>query len=235
MKRMILFCITALASLTISAATVRADQIPWGYSSADTQIFNSNNGDQTSSISMKGSSGVASGNSGIIIYNLTTSSSTAEASPDSFSSVPFNLAVTLTDIKGTSSTSTSAKTSDTVNFAGKFSASNVTKSSLLPGETSWTSALTSETVLGADDVGWRKYTVTVTSLTPPGQPGGAPGSIQAVVTITPADGPGGGPGDPGGNDGGGDPSAAPEPTSMALAALGLPLIYFVRRGRRKAS
>ena len=165
----------ALALLLVAGTTVRADAIPWGYSASDATIYNNNTPAKTSSISMTGSSGVASGNSGIIIYNLTTSSTATDASPDSFSSVPFNLAVTLTDIKSTASLSLSAKPSDVVSFAGLFSASNVTTKSLLPGATSLTSPATAEVVLGADDVGWRKYTVTLFSITPPGQPGGAPG------------------------------------------------------------
>jgi hypothetical protein len=180
----------------------------------------------SSSIVMKGSSGVASGNSGIIIYNLTTASTATAESPDSFSSVPFSLAVTLTDIMATGSASGGKKTSDIVGFTGLFSASNVTTKSLLPGATTWTSALTTDVTLGADDVGWRKYTVTLFSFTPPGQPGGAPGSIQAIVEITPTDGPGGSGEEP--------PTATPEPASLVLAGLGLPLIVLARRRFKKA-
>jgi hypothetical protein len=224
MKKLVAFA--SLAMVLVVGGTVRADSIPWGYSASDTTIFNNNNPVKSSSIIMTGSSGVASGNSGIIIYNLTTTSTATDASPDSFSSVPFGLAVTLTDIKATSSASGTKKTSDIVNFAGLFNASNVTTKSLFPGATSWTSPISSEIVLGADDVGWRKYTVTLNSFTPPGQPGGAPGSIQAIVEITPTDGPGG--------SGEGPPTATPEPASFLLAALGLPVFVMVRRRLKKA-
>lgn len=217
----------AVAVLLLVGTTVRADSIPWGYSATGTQIFNNNNPIMSSSIVMAGSSGVASGNSGIIIYNLTTTSTATDESPDSFSSVPFNLAVTLTDIKATSSASGTAKTNDVVNFAGLFNASNVTTKSLFPGATTWTSSTSAEVTLGADDVGWRKYTVTLNSFTPPGQPGGAPGSIQAIVEITPTEGPGG--------SGEGPPTTAtPEPASLVLAGLGLPLFIVLRR-RMKAA
>jgi hypothetical protein len=222
-----LVAFAALAVWLMVGTAVRADSIPWGYSASDTAIFNNNNPVQSSSIAMKGSSGVASGNSGIIIYNLTTSSTAMDTSPDSFSSVPFNLAVTLTDIKATSSSSGTAKPSDVVNFSGLFSASNVTTKSLLPGPTSWTSPVTAEVTLGADDVGWRKYSVTISSITSPGQPGGAPGSIQAIVQIAPADG-------PGGSAQGPPPSATPEPASFVIAALGLPVFVLVRRRFKKA-
>jgi hypothetical protein len=222
-----LFSFTAVAMLFVAGTSVRADSIPWGYSATDTTIFNSNNPIKSSSIKMTGASGVASGNSGIIIYNLTSTSTAGEHAPDSFSSVPFNLAVTLSDIKATATTaakSASAKSTGVVNFAGLFSASGVTTKSLFPGANSWNSPNTTSVTLGADDVGWREYTVTLSSITPPGEPGGAPGSIQAIIEITPVSGPGGD---------GETPPSAPEPASLVLAGLGLPLILLVRRRLKK--
>lgn len=228
MKRTLVMFGAALATLVMTGAAVKADSIPWGYSAADTEIHNNNNPVKSSSIVMKGSSGVASGNSGIIIYNLETTSATDELTPDSFASVPFDLAVTLTDIKATGSASGTKKTSETVNFAGLFNADNVTKSSLLPGLTEWTSPISAEVVLGSDDTGWRTYTVAINSLTPPGQPGGAPGSIQAIVTITDGEGPGGG-----SEEEPPPPTATPEPASLVLAGLGLPLFVLIRRRMKK--
>ncbi len=225
MNRKLVTLAATVATLLLASGALRADSIPWGYSAAGTEIFNNNNPIKSSSVVFSGSSGVASGNSGIIIYNVTTTSTASDASPDSFSNVPFTLAVTFTDIKATGSGSGSAKPSDSVSFSGLFNASNVTKSSLFPGVNTWTSPTTAEITLGADDVGWRKYAVTVSSFTPPGQPGGAPGSVQAIVTITPTDGPGG--------SGEGPPNGTPEPASALLAALGLPLVYLVRRRMKK--
>jgi hypothetical protein len=214
----------AALALLLSGTTAWADTLPWGYSASDTTIFNSNNPIQTSSIVFKGGSGVANGTSGIIIYNLTTTSGADASSPDSFTNVPFNLAVTLTDIKATSSVQPSAVTSGQLNFAGLFNADNVTKSSLLPGPVSWTSPIIGKLTLGSNDTGWRDYTVNIQSFTPPGQPGGAPGSILAVVNVTPSNG--GGSGTP--------PPDAPEPTSLALAALALPALLMARRRMKKA-
>src|SRR6266542_2298953 len=111
-KLMVASFTVALAGLLGAGTSVRADAIPWGYSAASTEINNNNNPIKSSTIAFAGSSGVASGDSGIIIYNLTTSSTALDASPDSFSNVPFNLGVTFTDVKATSSVSGSAKVSD---------------------------------------------------------------------------------------------------------------------------
>jgi hypothetical protein len=223
----------ALAGLFAVGTSTRADSIPWGYSASSGDIFNSNNGSKSSTVSFAGASGVASGDSGIIIYNVTANSTAASGAADSFSNVPFNFAVTLTDVKGTGSASASAKASDTVSFAGLFNASNVTTKSLLPGANSWTSPTTANLVLGADDVGWRNYSVQLTSLTPPGQPGGAPGSVQAVVTITPV---GGeilnGQVPPPDGQGGPPTTATPEPTTLVLAGFGLPFIVLLRRMKK---
>jgi hypothetical protein len=220
--RKTLVSLCAATALLFTGTAVRADNIPWGYSATDTTIFNSNNPIQTSSIQFKGSSSVATGNSGIIIYNLTTSSSQDPATPDSFANVPFGLGVTLTDIKATSSALPTAVASGSVSFAGLFNANNVSKSSLLPGTNSWTSPATAAPlILGSDDTGWRSYSVQVVSFTPPGQPGGAPGSIEAVVTVTDA-------------PGGVGQSPSPEPTSLVLAGLALPALLMARRRLKKA-
>jgi hypothetical protein len=230
-KSLVAWFVVALAGLLGVSTSVRADGIPWGYSANSTDIFNNNNPIMSSSIAFAGSSGVASGDSGIIIYNLTTTSSAIDGSADSFSNVPFSLGATFTDIKATSSTHASAKSTGTIDFAGLFNATNVTTKSLLPGMNTWTSPTTAELVLGADDTGWSKYTVQIASFTPPGQPGGAPGSIQAVVTITPAEGPGGGGGP--GEEPPVDPNPTPEPASLLLAGLGLPIVVLVRRRMKK--
>jgi hypothetical protein len=223
MKKSLVSFAAALAFLMVGTS-VRADSIPWGYSATSTSITASTS--SQSSINFTSGSGVASGNSGIIIYNVTTTSTATDSAPDSFTNVPFSLAVTLTDIKATGSSSASAVTTGAVNFSGLFNATNVTSKSLLPGVNTWTSPISGNLVLGADDTGWNNYNIQIVSFTPPGQPGGAPGSIEAVVTITPANGPGG--------SGETPPSGTPEPASLVLAGLGLPLIVLVRRRLKKA-
>jgi hypothetical protein len=225
----------ALIALGMACTPAWADSVPWGYSASDAQIYNSNNASKTSSINFAGKSGVASGSSGIIVYQVTASSSASSAGPDSFSNVPFNLAFKLTDVMATGSKSANAQVSETIKVAGLFSASNVTKNSLLPGGNPWSGPVTTDVVLGGDDVGWRAYHVVFSNFTAPGQPGGSPGSIQAIVTIAPAERPGGQaehPPVPPTSEG---PHAAPEPATLLLAATGaLPLLIAIRR-RRAAS
>src|SRR6516165_4051594 len=97
MKRM-LFSLAGVAALWFAGAPVQADTIPWGYSATSPANITASTS-PLSQIQVTGSSGVANGNSGIIIYNLTTSSGATDAAPDAFNNVPFNLSVSLTDIK----------------------------------------------------------------------------------------------------------------------------------------
>jgi hypothetical protein len=233
MKKSLVSFAASLAALLVVGASVYADSIPWGYSATSPPSISASTS-PLSSITFSGSSGVASGSSGIIIYTLTSSSAATSGAPDSFTNVPFNLAISLTDVASTGSSSPSAVPSGVVNFAGLFNATNVTSKSLLPGTTTWTqvpgntSPTSTSITLGAPDTGWNTYTVTLSSITPPGQPGGAPGSIEAIVTVAP----GSGPGSPGGS-GSPPPTGTPEPASLVLAGLGLPLVVLLRRRMKK--
>ena len=237
MKRSLVSFIAALAALLVVAASAHADSIPWAYSATSPAPIAASTS-PLSSITFSGASGVASGSSGIIVYSVTSNSFATDASPDSFLNVPFNLAINLTDVKSTGSASPGATPSGVVNFAGLFNATNVTGKSLLPGMSTWTqvpgntSPTSASITLGASDTGWNTYTVTLSSFTPPGQPGGGAGSIGAIVTVTPASGPSG---SGSGGDGGDNtaPSAAPEPASFVMAALGLPLVVLLRRRMKK--
>jgi hypothetical protein len=218
--------VIATAALLMISPNARADAIrggvPWGYSAASTQIF-SDTPQQTSSIIFTGSTDVANETSTVTIYKTTISSSAAASAPDSFVNTPFNLEIALTDFEAAGSFSADALKSATVDFAGTFSASNVTSSSvLLVPMTFLTSPQT--IVLGSSDTGWRDYQVSIASFTPPGTPGGVPGTIDATVTV----GPGSDPTSVDVKGQGSGPATTPEPSSLLLAALALPA-YALRK------
>ena len=246
MKKSLVSLGAALATLLLASTGVRADGIPWSYIATPPPDIGA--ASPFSKISFAGSFGSASGNTGIIIYNLTLASTAPASAPDSFTSVPFNLSIALTDQLATTGKATgTVNASGAVNFSGLFSATNVTATSLLPttlpggptGGVLWNSdpknaasgstpisANSASVILGSDGTGWSKYTVTLSSFTAPGPTAATPnpGSIQAIVAITPASSPGGS---------GEDPSAAPEPASLVLAGLGLPIVVLLRRRLKK--
>lgn len=222
---------TAVAALLISGGVARAEEFPWSYTGNGPTIYNSNNASKSSDIKFLGTSGGATGDSGIIIYNLQTESTAPLESPDSFSKVPYALDLTLGDTKSLGkSTSTGV-----MKFTGNFSASKVSKDSFLSPVNVFTSPTSQSVVLGSDATGWRKYQVDILSFTPPGKPGAGLGSIYAEVHITPTTKPTGAGDDTGNNP---PPTAnTPEPASLVLAGLGLPLVgvYYRRRKNRAQS
>jgi hypothetical protein len=220
----------AVAAVFATAGGVRAEDFPWSYSGTGTNIFNNNNGDASSAIHFVGTSGGATGDSGIIIYNLSTESTATLAAPDNFKKVHYDLQLTLGDTKSLGKPTTSG----TLKFQGEFSAQKVSKDSFLSPINTWLSPTSQSIILGSADTGFRKYTVDILSFTPPGKPGSGLGSIYAEVRIAPS-GNSGGSGDDGNGGGGGTPPAAPEPGTLVLAGLGLPAIgLFLRRRKNRA-
>jgi hypothetical protein len=240
----------ALGVLLLTGTNVWADPVPWSYI-ASPQPAIAADGGGPSLINIAANNGSGSGNSGIIIYNMTLKGSTT--STDTFTGVPFSLSLSLTDLLATSPLASGAvNASGTVNFTGKFSATNVTSTSLFPvtnlsatggpiiGGVQWTttganaapgstflSPSSAYVKLGSDGSGWSYYTVTLGSFAAPGPNATTnnPGSIQALVTLD---------GSPPQGFGDTPPSATPEPASLVLAGLGLPFFVLLRRRMKKA-
>lgn len=220
----------ALAAVFVTATGARAEDFPWSYSGTGTTIFNNNNNAQSSSINVTGTSGGATGDSGIVIFNLSTDSTATLGAPDTFSKVPYSLSLTLGDTQSLGKPTSAG----TVKFQAQFSAQKVSKESFLSPVNKWLSPTEQFVILGSADTGFRKYTVDILSFTPPGKPNSGLGSIYAEVHITPVGDPGGSGdgGGSGGSGGGGGGNATPEPTSLLLAGLGIPVVGMYWRRRK---
>lgn len=225
--RKTLVSLGAVAALLMSGSAVRADPIiNFGYSASSAvnpvdgsnMIYNSNNAIKTSSITFTPANGAATYDGTVptqfIVYNMKTTS-TAVAGPgtyDSFSAVPFNLGVTVTDL------ATSAQS--TFNFSGTYTADHVSASSSHVDPTSQGISWTTPTS-ATQTIGTNVYTMQIVHWTAPGAPGSA-GSILAEISVTEGSGSTSPP-----------PSGAPEPTSLVLAGLALPALLAARRRRNK--
>jgi hypothetical protein len=228
--RKILVSLGAAAALLLSNSAVRADIINFGYTASSAvnpvdgsnSLYNTNNPMKTSSIQFTPANGAATydGTTGVatqfIVYNMKTVS-TATAGPgtyDTFSAVPFNLGITLTDL--------ATGQQQSLNYSGTYSADHVSSSSSHVDPSTqgitWTTPLTNTQAIGNNT-----YTMQIVSWTAPGAPG-SPGSILAEITAV-----------PGAGGVGGGPPSAPEPASLLLAGLAVPALFAARRRMKKAA
>src|SRR5882724_6296088 len=79
--RKTLVSLCAATALLFTGTAVQAQSIPWGYSATDYVTYSGPI--KTSSITFQGRSGAPNGDSGIIIYNLTTQYN-GDGTPDAF-------------------------------------------------------------------------------------------------------------------------------------------------------
>ncbi len=258
-KPLVSLCAPVLAALLATGSSARAENFPWSYSATASTTITTSPLPNASSVTFAGASGVAGGNSGIIIFNLTASSSQDPGTADTFNAVPFDLKLTINDATSLSSTDAKAVKSGSVDISGTFSATDVSKNQMTPGAITFNGTTNNDgsvtipptLVLGGSDVKFRDYQVKIISATEPGVPNqtNAPGAILALVTVTSdpnATGGNGGSGDGGGSgggggggggggsgQGGGGVSDTPEPSTLLLAGLGLP-VFLARRRKARA-
>ena len=176
-----------------------------------------------------------SGVNSVIVYKVKTNTTAPQADAMAYD-FAFDLPVTLVNLaaQGAASDPT-AKATGTVNLSGYLKATDVSGSTFTYQDHGLDTTVAEKLSLGSTSTGWWDYVVKAISFTPPGVPVGdnATGSIYVSVTVTKGVAPGGSGGDPD-PDPDPDPQATPEPTSLLLAALGLPVALVARR-RRKAA
>jgi hypothetical protein len=170
MKRLLPYVCSLAAALGLCAAG-RADMVPWTYSvSANTpNPVMANSSMPMSSITLGGESMVnAVGSTGVVLSGLTANSTQSPSTPDTFTSTPWGVNLTITD--------TPSGQSKTLTIAGAFSGTMSSGSSIITS--SFTSGPMTFT-LGSDT-----YTVTPDSFTSPSAPGASnSGGIGATVSV----------------------------------------------------
>jgi hypothetical protein len=210
-----------------TGSTARAEFVTWDVTASNATVFNTNNPSQTSSIVFNGSTVQGSSLVGSLtptnanVYSITINSSVPPNSPDSFTNAPFSLPIQLTDEK--SKGLGGAISSGSLTLSGILSADHVSKVNFHP---QGISAGSEQIVLGSPG-DWRLYTVALAGDLP--GPGNNPSTLHLQITVVPTTDPPSPP-DPGGSG----VSPTPEPASLVLAGLALPLLL-LSKFRRKSS
>ncbi|MFO0968738.1 MAG: PEP-CTERM sorting domain-containing protein [Gemmataceae bacterium] len=207
---------TALCFLALlTSSRVLHAEINWSYI-GDKQVQIGSGG---STVNFTGTVGSASNSTGLVLFNLTASSTTSnDGPPDHFNKTPFTLTVSVVDEKAR--VTKTGNELGTLTFKGAFTA-DITKGSLTGWSVDW-NASEAFAVLGNKTVGFRKYDLMVDGFLPPSPNNpliSGQGAIHASALVTTVDG--GSVGTTGGNDPPPTPSETPEPGSLLLAGLGL--------------
>jgi len=191
---------SAALVLLLAPISARADLIPWMYNWSRSPTVINADAPGTGYITLTDERlKSAVGNSDIVATNLKTFSTATPAHPDTFTAKNYTLSLYLFD--------TASAQSATLSFTGQLSGTLSAQSSIL---TNTFTGLTTQSVQLGDNL----YTATVGPYAPPGVPGSQnSGGIAAhatitVATITSID--------------------TPEPSTIALAGLGLTLLALRR-------
>lgn len=196
----------ALALLSLTTASARADTI-WSYdwTPSSTQI-NANAGGSGYLTLTNSPDHTASGSSNTVITNIQATSTATSSNPATFNQVPISFALQLEDA--------TSKATSTVTFSGNFGGYITANSANV--QLTFTSPTSQTLTLGGN-----QYQAVVGTYTPPGPPGAVnAGSLNAFVTVTPT-------------SGGGHTSSTPEPGTLTLACLALPLVGLCRWRKRR--
>jgi hypothetical protein len=221
--------LATLLVLLTAGGYVHADTMtPWTYSWSRNPISVPSDNLGTGGISMTlaplapGTN--MTGDSDIVVVNLSTFSSAPAGTMDTFTKSPYSLSLHLTDLN--------SNQSGDLLFNGVFDGKLSPTSSQIT--TTFLDPIAQKLVLGG-----HAYTVSLNSYVPPGLPDATVfGSIGAHIGISDVNsgggsgGGGGGAGDPAGTGSG--PQTVPEPTTLFLASLSLPagLLWWRTRGPR---
>jgi len=149
---------------------------------------------------------------------LTTfGSNTDESNPDVLTNKSYSMTVHITD-------NSNGLTDDTaLTFTGVFNGT-------MTNETFDVTHLFTDGTTKDVTLGTHKYTATVSYQAPGSPTSGENGFVSVTITVSDVTDSGGG-----NNNGGGEhPQNAPEPTSLVLASMTLPVFFAVRRRRMRA-
>lgn len=217
------FVTASLVLFVFGATHARADMIGWSYSWSRTPLSVAADGAGTGGINLTvNPGGPIVGTSDIVAVNLSSFSSAPAGTTDVFTNKPYTLTLALTD--------TASKQTGIFSFGGTLS--GTLSPTLAQISNAFDGPTTQQKVLGHN-----LYTVSLNPFAPPGLPTSTTlGGISAHVTVTPEAGT-----SPGVDTSQSDPGTttpavhnSPEPSTLVLAGLTVPVLGAARWWRRRS-